>query len=184
MKKLVMGAVCAVALVLGSHAAQADSAGVSDHVLNSTSRGIAMDGFDMVAYFTEGKPAKGTMEHRTEYKDRIWVFSSAENLNLFKENPEAYAPQNNGWCSWAVANGYAAEVDFVNGWFIDDDKLYLNWSEEVKDRYLAKKDEMLALTHANWEQVHTGLQDGSTDFFPHSAKPELGFIHPQPLPES
>ena len=60
-------------------------------------RGWAVKGYDVVAYFTEGKPVKGIKDHQYEWKDAIWRFSSAENLAAFKVDPEKYAPQYGGY---------------------------------------------------------------------------------------
>ncbi len=156
---------------------------LTEDVVNSTSRGIAMDGFDVVAYFTEGAPTKCELAHSHIYKGRKWLFSTAENRDLFAADPVAYEPQNNGWCAFAVANGYAAEVDFIDGWFIVSDKLYVTWSPEVRDRFLAEQDTMLTNNAANWDAVHSGLVDGTGKFVSHSQRPNLGYSHPQQLPE-
>lgn len=184
MKKLLLTSLCALSLMLGSPQAEAGSEGLTSHIVNSTSRGIAMDGFDPVAYFTAGSATKGDQSFRHAYKGRTWLFASAENRDSFAAAPEKYAPQNNGWCAWAVAHGYAAETDFINGWFISDDKLYVTWSAEVKDRFLQDKANLLAQNQANWSTVHSGLQEGSVKFVSHSQRPNLGFQHPQQLPDS
>ncbi len=184
MKFTFIASLLALFLAFGPSPSPAYASDFSDHVVNSTSRGIAMDGFDPVAYFTEGKPVKGDKAHRVTYKGRAWVFSSAENKAAFETAPEKYAPQNNGWCAWAVAHGYAAEVDFLEGWFIENDKLYVTWSAEVKDRFMKNKEYLLEQTQANWTTVHSGLLDGSIKFGSHSQRPALGFSHPQQLPES
>ncbi|SLN43478.1 YHS domain protein [Falsiruegeria litorea R37] len=182
MKHLILGAFCALAIAFGSTTAQAEN--YTEEVVNSTSRGLAMDGFDPVAYFAQGKPAKGDQAYRADHKGRTWLFASAENRDTFLTSPDSYAPQNNGWCAWAVAHGYAAEVDFIDGWFIADDKLYVTWSADVKERFLKDKDNLLAQSKANWDTVHNGLQDGTVKFVAHSQRPALGFVHPQQLPES
>jgi len=92
----------------------------------------ALDGYDTVAYFTDGKPVKGDKQWQTEYQGADWYFASQENLNKFKADPQAYAPQYGGYCAWAVS----AKNDFApadpNQWAIVDGKLYLNYNAEVK----------------------------------------------------
>ncbi|EEX94814.1 hypothetical protein VIOR3934_05534 [Vibrio orientalis CIP 102891 = ATCC 33934] len=92
----------------------------------------ALDGYDTVAYFTDGKPVKGDKQWQTEYQGADWYFSSQENLNKFKADPQTYAPQYGGYCAWAVS----AKNDFApadpNQWAIVDGKLYLNYNAEVK----------------------------------------------------
>ncbi|MCG9558252.1 MULTISPECIES: YHS domain-containing (seleno)protein [Vibrio] len=95
----------------------------------------ALDGYDTVAYFTSGKPVEGSKKFNTEYKGADWYFSSEKNLTLFVNNPEKYAPQYGGYCAWAVS----AKSDFAPGdphqWSIVDNKLYLNYDQEIKQRW-------------------------------------------------
>ena len=91
-------------------------------------------GHDVVAYFTMGKPVKGSAEFATEWKGATWEFSSAENLEKFKANPEAFAPQYGGYCAYGVSQGglVKGEPDL---WKIVDGKLYLNFSEGVQKKW-------------------------------------------------
>ncbi len=95
----------------------------------------ALDGYDTVAYFTSGKPVEGSQKFSTEYKGADWYFSSEKNLTLFVNNPEKYARQYGGYCAWAVS----AKSDFAPGdphqWTIVDNKLYLNYDQEIKQRW-------------------------------------------------
>ena len=65
--------------------------------VNTNKFGIAIKGYDTVAYFTEGTAVKGNPEIEVLYKDARWFFSSAANRDLFKENPERYIPQYGGF---------------------------------------------------------------------------------------
>lgn len=101
----------------------------------------AVSGYDTVAYFTAGKPVKGNKKFRTEYMDTEWRFSSQENLDLFLADPAKYAPQYGGYCAWAMGGGdngtrgYKASGD-PEQWEIVDGKLYLNYNEEVKGKWV------------------------------------------------
>lgn len=149
-------------------------------LVNALSNDVAMDGFDVVAYHTAGAPAKGSSSHNVEYKGKTWLFSSAENASKFSADPEKYAPRYNGWCSYAVSEGYGAEVDFVNGWAVLDGKLYLNWDEETRDVFVAEKSDRIPRGDENWPSVHTGLRDGSIDMYTHAAE-GVDIAHPQQL---
>jgi YHS domain-containing protein len=59
--------------------------------------GVAIKGYDTVAYFTEGKPVKGNEEFSIDWKGAKWLFSSREHLELFEKSPEKYAPQYGGY---------------------------------------------------------------------------------------
>ncbi|MEM7359404.1 MAG: YHS domain-containing (seleno)protein [Pseudomonadota bacterium] len=139
---------------------------------------VAMDGFDVVAYFQKSAPTKGAMQFRVEHKGKSWLFASQENADAFAANPAAYEPQFNGWCAYAISEGYGAEVDFVNGWAILDNKLYLNWDAEVRDIFIDQQTERKAQADANWSEVHRGLLDGSVDLYTHESE-GVDIAHPQ-----
>lgn len=99
--------------------------------------GIAIRGYDTVAYFTEGKPVKGKKEFSTDWKGATWRFSSQENLDLFNADQEKYAPQYGGYCAYGVAQGSLVKIE-PDQWAIVDGKLYLNYNKKFND--LWKKD--------------------------------------------
>ena len=154
----------------------------ADEPLNAID-GVAMDGFDVVAYFKPGKPTKGLDEYSLGYKGQTWKFSSPGNLQAFQENPEHYEPQFNGWCAYAVSEGYAAEVDFIDGWSILDGKLYLNWSASVSKSFMAEQDRRKQDAAAHWPTVRSGIIDGSVEISRHKRVFGIGIKHPQELPE-
>ena len=112
----------------------------------------ALGGYDPVAYFTEGKPIKGSNSLEMQYQGANWYFSSENNLNKFKRNPEKYAPQSGGYCAWAVANGDTAEGDPLH-WKVYKNKLYLNYNESIQNQWLEKIEEVIVKADANWPGV-------------------------------
>jgi YHS domain-containing protein len=173
-RTFIMGVV-AVGVSLGATvgAAQAEEA------VNALPDGTAMDGFDVVAYF-DGAPAKGDAAYAIDYKGKTWLFSSQEHASDFAADPARYEPQHNGWCSYAVSEGYGAEVDFVNGWSVIDDKLYLNWDAETREAFLAEQSTRISQADANWPELHAGLVDGSADLYTHAGE-GADISHPQQL---
>jgi YHS domain-containing protein len=171
--------VAAMMLAFFTSLAVAETSANAAAPLNVTADGVAMDGFDVVAYFTDGAPAKGSAGHVVEYQGAQWLFSSAEHAATFSADPARYAPRNNGWCSYAVSEGYAADVDFVNGWSVIDGALFLNYSEEVRAEFLASKDRRIPATRMNWPTVAAGLVDGSVTLYRHADDPAAGITHPQ-----
>ncbi|CAG0990058.1 hypothetical protein MTYP_02235 [Methylophilaceae bacterium] len=88
-------------------------------------QGIAISGFDTVAFFTENRAVKGNPEIAAEWKGAKWLFASQDHLNLFKADPEKYAPQWGGFCAVGVSEGRISKKA-VNGEFdIQNGKLYL-----------------------------------------------------------
>ena len=155
------------------------SAAESDEFVNALPDGVAMDGFDVVAYF-DGAPAKGSTSHSVDYKGTSWRFSSAENAAAFAADPGAYEPLYNGWCAYAASEGYGAEVDFVNGWSVLDGKLYLNWDAETRDAFLSEQSTRIERADMNWPDLHAGLLDGSAALYTHAGE-GVAIVHPQQL---
>lgn len=161
--------------------AMAASVAWADPAVNTTPDGVAVDGFDVVAYFADNEPREGVAEHSVRYLGKDWHFATAEHAALFAADPAAYAPQSNGYCSYAASEGYAAEVDVIDGWAVIDGKLYLNWNGEVRDTFVAEKDARIPRVAANAPKVLAGLIDGTTEFYPHSSDPSVKISHPQSL---
>ncbi len=114
--------------------------------------GIAIDGTDAVAYFTEGKPVVGDAAFTHDYMGATWRFSSEENRDLFTADPAAYAPQYGGYCAFAVSRGGTAST-VPEAWRIVDDKLYLNFSLRVQGFWLEDVPGNIAKADANWPDV-------------------------------
>jgi YHS domain-containing protein len=65
--------------------------------VNTDTQGLAIEGYDPVAYFDQGKPLKGTEKFTYQWMGAEWRFASAGHLDLFQSNPEKYAPQYGGY---------------------------------------------------------------------------------------
>lgn len=114
--------------------------------------GVAIRGYDPVAYFTQGEPVEGSKTFRTEWNGAEWRFVNAEHLNLFNADPERYAPQYGGYCAWAVANNYTASTQ-PEAWTIFEDKLYLNYSLSVRGQWEQDIPGNVIKGDANWPSV-------------------------------
>jgi len=102
--------------------------------VNQTSKGVAVKGYDMVSYFVDGQPTKGSQQITYDWNDVTWRFSSTDNRDLFADNPQKYAPQYGGYCAYGVSQG--ATVSFnPKAWTIVDDKLYLNLSKRIQKKW-------------------------------------------------
>lgn len=93
--------------------------------------GIAIRGYDTVAYFTQGEPMPGSASFSAQWEGATWLFASQENLDLFNAEPTRYAPQYGGYCAYGVAKGGLVKIEPEN-WTIIDDKLYLNYDTKVQ----------------------------------------------------
>ena len=112
----------------------------------------AIRSHDPVAYFDRKGPVKGTKQFSHAWRGATWYFASAENRDKFAAAPERYAPQYGGYCAYAVASGYTADID-PNAWSIVDDKLYLNYSLSVRERWNKDIPGHIRRGDANWPAV-------------------------------
>lgn len=126
--------------------------------VNVEADGLAARGYDVTAYFTDGKVVRGNAAHQLQYKGATWRFVSAEAQARFQANPVAYAPQFGGYCAWAVSQGYVAPGD-PEQWKIVDGKLYLNFNARAKELWEADQADAIKRGHANWPAVLTKNQD-------------------------
>ncbi|MBL9207538.1 MAG: hypothetical protein JNN01_20825 [Opitutaceae bacterium] len=139
-----------LALALLSMAA---SSARAEKPVNSTLFGVAIKGFDPVAYFVEGKPRQGESAYTVEWQGATWRFVSAEHRDAFKAAPENFAPQFGGYCAWAVSQNYTANTDPENAWKIVNGKLYLNYNREVQKKWELDVPGNIAKAEANWPKL-------------------------------
>lgn len=121
-----------------------------------TESGVAIDGYDPVAYFTDGRPVAGDHSTSAEWNGATWRFASAANREMFLTAPEKYAPQYGGYCAWAVSQGYTAPTD-PDAWKIIDGKLYLNYSKSVQARWDKDVPGYIKAGDANWPEIEKNL---------------------------
>jgi len=114
--------------------------------------GIAVDGTDVVAYFTQNAPVADSPEFTHEWNGATWRFVSAANKDAFAADPMAYAPQYGGHCAWAVSQGYTAST-VPDAWRIEDGKLYLNYSRRVQRSWEKDMPVNIQKANANWPKL-------------------------------
>ncbi|PJZ85577.1 YHS domain protein [Leptospira harrisiae] len=112
---------------------------------------LAVDGYDVVAYFKEGKPVKGNSNFQYTWQNAVWRFSTAENLNQFKQTPEKFAPKYGGYCAYAMSEGEKYDIS-PEVWNITEGKLYLNYDREVHDKWIKKKNELINKADGFWRK--------------------------------
>lgn len=112
-------------------------------------RGLALSGYDPVAYFTDGKAVPGSSEFTFEWMNARWRFASAAHRDAFRADPGRYAPQYGGYCAWAVSQDRTASSD-PEAWRIVGGKLYLNYSREIQRTWEADVPGNIRRADANW----------------------------------
>jgi YHS domain-containing protein len=116
--------------------------------------GLALKGYDPVAYFTENKPAKGKAEFTARHEGATYRFASAANRDAFAAAPEKYSPQYGGYCAFGMAAGYKAPIE-PDAWTVVDGKLYLNYNQSVRRQWSGDIPGYLRKADANWPQVRS-----------------------------
>jgi YHS domain-containing protein len=115
-------------------------------------KGTAVNGYDVVAYFTESKPVKGSEAFFVNWKNVKWLFASTENAALFQANPEKYAPQYGGYCAYGCSRGYKAKTS-SNAWTIVNGKLYLNYDTGVRNIWDKDRQNFINKADSNWHVI-------------------------------
>jgi len=114
--------------------------------------GIAINGYDPVAYFTQSKPVEGDPSIASDWMGAKIQFANTEHNAMFDADPEKYAPKYGGYCAYAVSKGYTATTD-PDAWTIFEDRLYLNFSKSVRALWSLNKGKNVRAADANWPGV-------------------------------
>ena len=117
---------------------------------------VAINGYDPVAYFTDSKSEMGIKEYSYKWNSAEWYFTNKNHLEMFKENPDKYAPQYGGFCAFGLSKDKLSSSD-PNAWQIVNGKLYLctnnkvhkMWQEDIKGN-VKKADK-------NWSKMNSDM---------------------------
>ena len=120
--------------------------------VNIDKKNLAVQGYDLIAYFEDHKPVKGSDEFSYKYESATYQFASKAHLSTFKKNPEKYLPQYGGFCAYGVSRGYAVGID-PDAWSIVDGKLYLNYSLKVQKTWSEDKPGYIKKADVNWPSI-------------------------------
>lgn len=124
----------------------------SKAAINVDKDGVAIRGYDPVAYFTIGKPTKGDAKFTAKHEGATYHFASAENRDLFAKEPAKYAPQFGGFC--AMGTVFEKKIDGDPAlWRVVDGKLYLNVNEQVAKRWQEDIPGNITKAGGNWPKI-------------------------------
>lgn len=111
-----------------------------------------INGYDPVAYFTDGKPVKGNGYNVTEHEGVTYMFANKKHRKMFEAEPEKYLPEYGGYCAYGVAVGKKFEID-PEVWKIEDGKLYLNLDTDIQKKWLKDVPGYLQKANVNWMEI-------------------------------
>jgi len=121
---------------------------------NTLYAGLGAKGYDVVSYFTDQRPVQGSDKFSASYGGVTWQFANAEHRDAFKADPAKYAPQYGGFCSWGVAQGKLFDVDPVNGWTVNNGKLYLNFNGDINTTFAHDTQGFVSKAEKNWPSLN------------------------------
>jgi hypothetical protein len=144
LKTLVSGIALASSIATAAFAAGND--------VNASNTGLALQGYDPVAYFTEGEATQGLYTITAVHNDATYWFSSEEHKATFEANPEAYLPQYGGFCAFGAAMGFKFDGD-PELWKIVDGELFLNLASDIQERWEGDIPGYIEKADANWVDI-------------------------------
>lgn len=151
-KALGFGVAAGIAVFVLISARPAASVGVNDPVVTNTLTGLAISGFDPVAYFVSGKPKIGRASVELWDQGVVWRFTNEGNRAAFAEHPEVYAPRFGGYDPVAIARGVSVPGHPLI-WALDGQRLYLFYSAEARTAFLAEPDAIIERATRKWPVV-------------------------------
>lgn len=119
------------------------------HLVNQMPGGVAIQGYDPVAYHTESRAVQGSPDFGYVWEGARWQFASAANRDRFAAHPERYAPQHGGYCNMAMTRNQLTASD-PNAWAIIDGKLRLFASARGRDNFQKNTAANIELVSRNW----------------------------------
>ena len=121
-------------------------------LLNVDKNGLALQGYDPVAFFTENKPVKGKPEFKSTDQGVTYLFASAENKMRFEKEPAKYEPAFGGFCAYGVSRNKLAEID-PEAFQVVDGRLLLQYSKGVRNEFNKDTQGNLAKANTNWPML-------------------------------
>lgn len=122
----------------------------SAKVLQNLDRsGVAIQGYDPVAFFTDNKPVKGNSQFVSEYNGARYYFASAEHKTAFDKEPAKYEPQFGGYCAYGVSHNNRVPVE-IDAYQIVNGRLLMQYDKDVRDKFNKDTQGTLKKADGNW----------------------------------
>lgn len=145
-RQMVIGVATALSVLVGGAEAQ------SKVLVNVNRQGVALEGYDPVAFFSDSRAVKGNEQYQAHVGGATYLFSSAEHLATFQQEPARYTPQFGGYCAYGASQGHVAPVE-ISTWQILDGRLTLNYSKDVQQKFNKDVAGYLAKANAQWPRL-------------------------------
>ena len=148
--------VLAIATGLAWAAAPAVIAATTEQLVVDWHTGLAIGGYDPVAFFTDGKPMPGSADYELRYGGAIWRFRNVGNRAAFAAKPEVYMPQFGGYDPVGVGRGVAVPGN-PNVWLINGERLYLFYDRSRLDKFVADTEHLTTEAERKWPDLRNTL---------------------------
>ena len=123
----------------------------------NAANGVAIQGYDAVAYHTQQEAVKGSRAFTHAWRGVTWQFASAANRDRFARSPEQFLPEFGGFCAYGVSRGYAVDID-PQAFAVVDGRLYLNYSKRVQTTWNTDRAGYIENARTNWPKVAADLE--------------------------
>jgi hypothetical protein len=152
-----MALITAVLAVSPTSAAPADRiAATTERVVINRHTGLAIDGFDPVAYFVDGAPQQGRAELELRAAGATWRFRNEGNRAAFAAAPDVYAPRFGGHDPISIGRG-ASAPGHPSLWLIAENRLYLFYGAEARAVFARDTGTAIEAAERNWPAVQRTL---------------------------
>jgi YHS domain-containing protein len=140
--------------VLSENATPKEAKGGMRAKVNVDSQGVILKGYDVVAYFKQGKPVKGNPAIESAYQGATYLFASSADKADFDKDPAKYGPKYGAFCSYGVANGVITDIEGPGAFAVYNGKLYLCGNQGALKSFKSNIDSNIEKADTNWRQLN------------------------------
>lgn len=148
----------ALIIALASGGNVALRAATTERIVVDRHTGLAIYGIDPVAYFTDRKPVAGRANFEFRHAGAIWRFDNEGNRAAFARDPQIYMPRFGGYDPVGVSRGLSTP-GYPELWVVYDERLYLFYTENARQAFIANPTAVIAAAAARWADVKGELAD-------------------------
>ena len=116
---------------------------------NLDGNGVALQGYDPVAFFTDNRAVKGDQQFQSQYRGATYYFASAEHRAAFEKEPAKYEPQFGGFCAYGTSRGKTVPIK-IDAWQIVNGRLLMQYDLDVKAKFNSDPQGNLSKADMNW----------------------------------
>ena len=114
--------------------------------------GLGLEGYDVVSYFTAGRPEKGSPRYAVNWRGVKWLFASPEHRDRFVADPDRYAPQYGGYCAYGISHGVTAHGD-PSQWAVVENRLFVNNNALARKLWVSHRSRNIHTGDVNWPLI-------------------------------